>query len=202
METPEFVERLCAGCHEAFTEMVREHTPRLRMVVVRYFRSDQHADEIVQTVFIRAFLNITKFRGESTLSTWLHTITFNSIQMHVRAARNGKNSLMLPDTGASEIIAAPVGGRPDAQLESAQLGAALGRAIDGLDEKSRMVLVLSDVEGLTYEEIAQKVGRPTSYVRTRLCRARTAIRGDRSVLELRERNRICPRPKASNLAGG
>lgn len=128
------------------------------------------AEEIAQEVFLRVHRAVAAFRGEAALSTWLYAIT----------SRLCLNRLQAPDRrrraeAALDMVADPAPG-PGAELEAAEREAALQRAIGALDEQARIVVVLRDVQGLSYEEIAAALELPVGTVRSRLHRARLALK--------------------------
>jgi RNA polymerase sigma-70 factor (ECF subfamily) len=130
------------------------------------------AEEVAQEAFVRAHRALGDFRGDAKLSTWLYAITSRLCLNRLasgerRLARQGEDTLLrLSD----------VAPRPDAALERRELETALGRAIADLAEDGRIVVVLRDLEGLSYEEIAQVLELPLGTVRSRLHRARADLK--------------------------
>ena len=168
-----FVDRLRAGDAAAFEELVRTHQHRLFGVALRMLGNAAEAEEVAQEAFLRAHRSLADFRGEAKLSTWLYAIAsrlcLNRLsQSERRLGRQGEETLLhLPHAGAG----------PDAALERGELEAALHRAIAELPDERRIVVVLRDLEGLTYEEIAAALGLELGTVRSRLHRARADLRG-------------------------
>jgi RNA polymerase sigma-70 factor (ECF subfamily) len=134
--------------------------------------SAAEAEEVAQEAFVRAHRALGDFRGDAKLSTWLYAITSRLCLNRLasgerRLARQGEETLLrLSDSTP----------RPDAALERNELEAALGRAIAELPEERRIVVVLRDLEGLSYEEIAQALDLELGTVRSRLHRARADLR--------------------------
>ncbi len=141
-------------------------------VALRMLGNAGEAQEVAQEAFVRAHRALGEFRGDAKLSTWLYAITSRLCLNRLASAerrltRQGEDALLrLSD-------AAP---RPDAVLERSELEAALQRAIAELPEERRIVVVLCDLEGLSYEEIAQVLELPLGTVRSRLHRARTDLK--------------------------
>jgi len=134
-------------------------------------RNRSEAEEIAQEVFLRVHGAVEDFRGEAKLSTWLYAITSRLCLNRLaagerRVAREGQETL--------ERLTADVD--PAAQLERGELEAALQRAITELPEERRIVVVLRDLEGLPYDEIAEALDLPVNTVRSRLHRARLDLK--------------------------
>ncbi len=164
--------RLRAGEAAAFEELVRRHQHRVFGVAARMLGSAAEAEEAAQEVFLRVYRSVGGFRGDARLSTWLYAITSRVCLTRLaagerRLARRGEEALTrLPDGGAG----------PGAALERSELEAALHRAIAELPEERRIVVVLRDLEGLAYEEIAAALDLPLGTVRSRLHRARLDLK--------------------------
>ncbi|MGH7366245.1 MAG: sigma-70 family RNA polymerase sigma factor [Candidatus Rokuibacteriota bacterium] len=171
-DAPRFLDRLRAGDPTAFEELVMAYQHRVFGVALRMLGNAGEAQEVAQEAFVRAHRALGEFRGDAKLSTWLYAITSRLCLNRLASAerrltRQGEDALLrLSD-------AAP---RPDAVLERSELEAALQRAIAELPEERRIVVVLCDLEGLSYEEIAQVLELPLGTVRSRLHRARTDLK--------------------------
>ena len=171
-DAPGFLERLRAGDARAFEELVASHQHRVFGVALRMLGSAAEAEEMAQEAFVRAHRSLAEFRGEAKLSTWLYAIVSRLCLNRLasgdrRAVRHGEEVLLR--------VADPRGG-PDAGAERGELEAALHRAIAELPEERRVVVVLRDLEGLSYEEIASALGLELGTVRSRLHRARTDLK--------------------------
>jgi RNA polymerase sigma-70 factor (ECF subfamily) len=172
-DAPDFLERLRAGDARAFEELVATHQHRVFGVALRMLGSAAEAEEAAQEAFLRAHRSLPEFRGEAKLSTWLYAIVsrlcLNRLAMgDRRAVRHGEEILLR--------VADPHGG-PDTGAERGEMEAALHRAIAELDEDRRVVVILRDLEGLSYEEIASALGIELGTVRSRLHRARMDLKG-------------------------
>lgn len=141
-------------------------------VALRMLGNAAEAEEVAQEAFVRAHRALSEFRGDAKLSTWLYAITSRLCLNRLasgerRLVRQGEDALLrLSDAGP----------HPDAALERHELETALGRAIAELPEDRRIVVVLRDVEGLSYEEIAQVLELELGTVRSRLHRARADLK--------------------------
>jgi RNA polymerase sigma-70 factor (ECF subfamily) len=167
-----FLDRLRAGEAAAFEELVMTYQHRVFGVALRMLGNAAEAEEVAQEAFVRAHRGLGDFRGDSKLSTWLYAITSRLCLNRLtsgerRLARQGEEVLLrLSDANP----------RPDTVLERGELEAALARAIAELPEDRRIVVVLRDLEGLSYEEIAQALELELGTVRSRLHRARADLR--------------------------
>ncbi|MGH7400597.1 MAG: sigma-70 family RNA polymerase sigma factor [Candidatus Rokuibacteriota bacterium] len=171
-DAPRFLDRLRGGDATAFEELVMAYQHRVFGVALRMLGNAGEAQEVAQEAFLRAHRALGEFRGDAKLSTWLYAITSRLCLNRLasserRLSRQGEEALLrLSD----------VSPRPDAVLERSELEAALQRAIAGLAEERRIVVVLRDLEGLSYEEIGQVLELPVGTVRSRLHRARADLK--------------------------
>src|SRR5882724_2778134 len=171
-DAPRFLDRLRAGDAPAFEELVMTYQHRVFGVALRMLGNRAEAEDVAQEAFVRAHRALGEFRGDAKLSTWLYAITSRLCLNRLasgerRLTRQGEDALLrLSD----------VGPRPDAALERRELETALGQAIAELPEDRRIVVVLRDLEGLSYEEIAQVLELELGTVRSRLHRARADLK--------------------------
>jgi RNA polymerase sigma-70 factor (ECF subfamily) len=171
-DAPRFLDRLRAGEAPAFEELVMMYQHRVFGVALRMLGNRAEAEDVAQEAFVRAHRALGDFRGDAKLSTWLYAITSRLCLNRLasgerRLTRHGEDALLrLSDAGP----------RPDAALERRELETALGRAIAELPEDRRIVVVLRDLEGLSYEEIAQVLELELGTVRSRLHRARADLK--------------------------
>jgi RNA polymerase sigma-70 factor, ECF subfamily len=167
-----FVERLRAGDARAFEELVATHQHRVFGVALRMLDSAAEAEEVAQETFLRAHASLAEFRGEARLSTWLYAIVSRLCLNRLasadrRTARPGDAMLLRVADGAAD---------PQDSAERGELEAALRRAIADLPEERRVVVILRDLEGLAYDEIAAALGIEAGTVRSRLHRARMDLK--------------------------
>jgi RNA polymerase sigma-70 factor (ECF subfamily) len=160
--------RLRAGDEQAFETLVTTYQHRVFGVALRMLGRRAEAEEIAQETFLRAHRALGEFRGEARLGTWLYGIAsrlcLNRLASSARRHEQGDEAAMLRH--AAERADA------GAALEQRELAAALHDAITALPDERRIVVVLRDLEGLEYDEIAQVLGVPLNTVRSRLHRAR------------------------------
>jgi RNA polymerase sigma-70 factor (ECF subfamily) len=172
--------RLIAEClggrRDAFGELVSRYQARLYNAAVRLVDSPEDAADVVQDAFLNAYQSLHTFKGDAEFFTWLYRIAFNtaiSLKRKKRAVvsldAGGPDGKLEPDD-PSEYI------RPGAALERSEEEAQLRDALERLSHEHREVLVLKDIEGLKYEEIAEVLGVPIGTIRSRLHRARLELR--------------------------
>lgn len=172
MQEAALVARLRQGDRHAFEELVIAYQHRVFGVALRMLGNRAEAEEIAQETFLRAHRALPDFRGEARLQTWLYAI----------ASRLCLNRLASPDRrlvrGDDEALAAAPSDEPSAaaRLERAERDAAVREAIAALPEERRIVVVLRDLEGLSYEEIGEVLGLEPGTVRSRLHRARLDLK--------------------------
>ena len=152
---------------KAFGELVRRHQDFVFGAAMRVTKDRGLAEEVAQEAFIRAYRAAGDFRGESQVRSWLYRISTN-LALNAVTRRKEFATEHMPD------LAVEIG--PDRSVESASMGQELADAIAELPPKLREPLVLREIEHLSYQEIAQRTGAPLNTVRTRIMRARQALR--------------------------
>lgn len=166
------VERLRAGDERAFEALVLTYQHRVFGVAVRMLGSRAEAEEVAQDVFLRVYRSIGEFRGEARLSTWLYSIAARLCLDRLRTAERRH-----PRAEPEALLNVPAAGAgADSALEAQERRAALHQAIADLPEERRIVVILRDVEGLSYEEIAEALDIELNTVRSRLHRARAHLK--------------------------
>ncbi len=178
------VRKLKERDERAFREMVEEYGDRVVSLTYRMLGNREEAEDLSQEVFITIFKSIESFRGDSKFSTWLYRVTANHCKNRIKylARRHDRDRAELNErvevasAGGSSVGAPRPAPRPDAQLEGAQLEQVLQQAIADLEEEQRILVVLRDVEDLSYEEICAITELPEGTVKSRLHRARMALR--------------------------
>ncbi len=176
------VERLRAGEERAYEEMVREYSGQMLAVARRFLRSEEDALDTVQEAFISAFRALDRFEGQSKLSTWLHRIVVNSALMRLRKkSRRAERSIeeLLPQFRSDGHPARPMNPwREDVAvaLEAQEARALVREKIDELPDPYRTVLLLRDIEEYDTRETAELLEITENAVKTRLHRARLALR--------------------------
>jgi RNA polymerase sigma-70 factor (ECF subfamily) len=175
----ELVARAQKGDRKAFTRLVIEHQNRVFSYLYRMLGNAYEAEEVAQEVFIAAFRFISGFRGEGSLCTWLLRIASNMyknrIRYNVRRKRSQESCI---DDKVEQPDYRPIGERPDnpeALVATQQMEVALHEAISRLPEDFREVLVLRDIELLSYEQIQELTGLAEGTVKSRIHRARSML---------------------------
>jgi RNA polymerase sigma-70 factor, ECF subfamily len=180
------VEQLVAGSRRgdtfAFDQLVRLYKDKVCAFVARRLSDPVEAEDIVQEAFVKAYRHLPSFRGASSFQTWLHCIAGNLAldTLRQRRRRGSHCSLDAPlevDDGALEYEpAAPSNCEPDQDLETAELQREMHRAIRELPPKLRAVVVLYDLQGLNYQQIATTLGCPLGTVKSRMFNARGQLK--------------------------
>ena len=166
-----------AGDRDAFGALVRRHQTRIVNYAMAIVRDPAEAEDVAQETFIRAYRSLARFRGDSSFKTWLYTIATNAartgLERRGRRSRVEDGSL---DDDAGPLAAADVPAG-DADAETALVRReAIDRALAALPPDLRVAVVLRDVEGLDYKEIAAATGAPIGTVESRIFRARRRLR--------------------------
>ncbi|MCU0726818.1 MAG: sigma-70 family RNA polymerase sigma factor [Planctomycetes bacterium] len=171
----ELVRRSRRGDREAFGELVVRYENRIHATVFRILGNRDDAREFAQDTFLRAFDRLSTFRDGARFSTWLYTIALNVTRSELRRrkARRDRRPLSLEQT---EIDPPDGAEAPEEGAGRRELAALALRELDRLDTEAREVVVLRDLEDLSYEEIAGVLGCPPGTVKSRLFRAREELR--------------------------
>jgi RNA polymerase sigma-70 factor, ECF subfamily len=170
----------------AFETLVERHEERLYRVAMRLLRNENDAQEVLQDALVSAWQNLGSFAGRSQFGSWVYRVTVNAALMLLRTRRRRPTvsvEEMTPTALDAAVSQSQLGStsdwskRPDEQLQSGELKQHVEAALDTLPEILRLVFVLRDVEGLSTEETADVLGISIPNVKTRLHRARLALRG-------------------------
>jgi RNA polymerase sigma-70 factor (ECF subfamily) len=181
----ELVERVQSGEKAAFDILVRKYEHKLANVISRYIHDQSEVLDVAQDAFIKAYRALPNFRGDSAFYTWLYRIAINTAKNHLVAAsrRPPKNDV---DAQEAEQFEAGSGlkeyATPERLALRSELAGTIQDAIEELPEELRVAIVLRELEGLSYEEIANAMECPIGTVRSRIFRARDAI--DRQIRPL------------------
>jgi len=172
--------RVAEDEERAFAELVRRYQGRIANLVSRVLNDRECADDLTQEVFVRVYVHRRNYRRGAKLSTWLFTIAANLAKNEIRRRVRRRNWFSLDALhemlNDSAMLFADTREGSERVLEREQLQEAVGRAIATVPEKYRLALVLRDIEGLSYEEIAMVLGVPGGTVRSRINRARTMLK--------------------------
>jgi RNA polymerase sigma-70 factor (ECF subfamily) len=175
----ELIERCRSGDRAAFGDLVLEHQDRVYNLAYRLTNDPQEAEDITQEAFLKAFRSIARFEGSSRFYTWIYRITVNAVVSRRRyhAVRPQTVPLGRPD-GEERQELPPDKSQPDPSDEAnrADVRRLVEEAIQRLDEEHRVLIVLRDIEGRDYGEIAEILDCPRGTVKSRLHRARIMLK--------------------------
>lgn len=194
----ELVKRVQRGDSAAFDLLVRKYQHRVVALVGRYVHDWSEAQDVAQDTFLRAYRAIGSFRGDAQFYTWLHRIAVNTAKNHLVAHNRRPPG---EDIDASDAEQYETGARlrdtdtPERELMRQELERTVMKAVEALPEELRTAITLREVEGLSYDEIAEKMGCPIGTVRSRIFRAREAIDAElRPLLDVESATRERGRP--------
>jgi RNA polymerase sigma-70 factor (ECF subfamily) len=171
--------RAQSGEHGAFNALVRKYRHRVMKLSLRYTRNRADAEDAVQNTFLKAYWGLQSFRGESAFYSWLHRIAINSaktvLSLRTRNASlfvsNGRNA---DDTKDTYVVLKDLD-TPEELALTEEIRSAVNASIDALCEEQRTAIVLRELEGLSYSQVACAMSCPVGTVRSRVFRAREAI---------------------------
>ena len=181
------VERARAKDEAAFEELVNRYENKLYRLAMRFVRNETDAQEILQDAFLSAWRNLPSFEGRAQFGSWMYRVTVNAALMLLRS-RNRHPEVAVDDVEPTVLNDAVVESgqamrsnaawsqRPDDQLQSAEMRKHIQTSVDALPDGLRTVFLLRDVEELSTEDTAEMLGLSVPAVKTRLHRARLALR--------------------------
>lgn len=180
----QLVERVQRGDKAAFDLLVVKYQRKIFRLLSRLIRDSAEIEDVAQEAFVKAYRALPNFRGDSAFYTWLYRIAINTAKNYLVSQGRRAPTSTQADIEDAETFDDGDHLRdlntPDSMLVTKQVGEAVNRAIDQLPEDLRTAIVLRELEGLSYEEIAESMQCPIGTVRSRIFRAREAI-----ALELR-----------------
>ncbi len=170
-----------SGDKSAYDLLVLKYQHRVAKLVSRFIYNHAEVEDVTQEVFIKAYRALANFRGDSAFYTWLYRIAVNTAKNYLVTMSRRPPSTDL-EAGEAENMELGASLRENATPESNMLAKEIGdtvkRAVDQLPEDLKMAIVLREIEGLSYEEIASVMACPIGTVRSRIFRAREAIDSD------------------------
>ncbi len=174
----ELVRRVQAGDKTGFDVLVRKYQHKIIKLVSRYVREPSDAQDVAQEAFIKAYRALPSFRGDSAFYTWLYRIAINTAKNHLVALGRRPPGADIDAQEAEQYDIAPAlreNATPERLALKDEIEGTIYRAIEELPEDLRTAITLRELEGMSYEEIAQAMECPIGTVRSRIFRAREAI---------------------------
>lgn len=175
----ELVRRAQRGDKRAFELLVAKYQRRISRLLSRMIRDPADIEDVAQEAFIKAYRALPNFRGESAFYTWLYRIAINTAKNYFAAQGRRAPTVTTGDLedheGSDEAALLSDTATPDSLYQSKEVGMAVDRAIERLPEDLRTAIMLREIEGLSYDEIAAAMNCPVGTVRSRIFRAREAI---------------------------
>ena len=175
----QLVERAQRGDKHAFELLVVKYQRKLARLLSRFIRDAGEVEDVTQEAFIKAYRALPSFRGDSAFYTWLYRIGINTAKNYLVAA--GRRAPTVTGISDEEAENSENGDRlrdlntPENQMISRQVAETVNHALEGLPEELRTAITLREIDGMSYEEIAQIMNCPIGTVRSRIFRAREAI---------------------------
>lgn len=176
----QLVERVQRGDKQAFNLLVVKYQRKLARLISQFIRDSSAVEDVTQEAFIKAYKALSTFRGESAFYTWLYRIGINTAKNFlVSQGRRAPTTVSGFDNEDAENF--EDGGKlreintPESELMSKQIAQTVNRTLNALPEELRTAIVLREIDGLSYEEIANVMNCPIGTVRSRIFRARESI---------------------------
>lgn len=172
------VERVQKGDNTAFDLLVRRYQRKVIAVISRYVSDWSEAEDVAQDAFIRAFRALKSFRGDSAFYTWMYKIATNTAKNHLvsRGRRPPATDIAVEDAEHYErFVHFSDNASPEHELLRQEIEQTVFDTVQGLPDDLRQAVTLRESEGLSYEEIAERMDCPIGTVRSRIFRAREAI---------------------------
>ena len=173
------VERVQHGDKRAFELLVIKYQRKLMRLVSRLVRDQAEAEDVVQEAFIKAYRALPQFRGDSAFYTWLYRIGINTAKNYLVTQNRRAPTSTVADAEEAETFddghQLKDINTPESMLATKQIAETVNLAMDALPDELRMAITLREIEGLSYDEIAEAMGCPIGTVRSRIFRAREAI---------------------------
>jgi RNA polymerase sigma-70 factor (ECF subfamily) len=172
------VERVQRGDKKAFDVLVLKYQHKVGNLISRYIRDPSEVLDVTQEAFIKAYRALPKFRGDSAFYTWLYRVAINTAKNHLAAqSRRPPGDDIEAETAEQMDLGSPLqeNATPERRAMEREIAVTIQQALDDLPDDLRTAITLRELDGLTYEEIAQAMECPIGTVRSRIFRAREAI---------------------------
>lgn len=175
----QLVERVREGDKHAYGLLVEKYRRKLLRLLSRMVRDQDEIEDIAQETFIKAYRALPQFRGDAAFYTWLYRIAVNTAKNYLTAKGRGMQTMsdqaLNDEDEPDERLMAQDISTPESELLSKQVAYAVNEAVEALPEELRQAITLREIEGMSYEEIAEAMACPIGTVRSRIFRAREAI---------------------------
>jgi RNA polymerase sigma-70 factor (ECF subfamily) len=175
----QLVERVRQGDQQAFRILVEKYQRKILRLLSRMVRDPHEIEDIAQEAFIKAYRALPQFRGDAAFYTWLYRIAINTAKNYLssrgRKMQTVSDQAINEDDEPDERLVAQDISNPETELLSKQVAIAINQAVDALPQELREAITLREIEGMSYEEIAESMACPIGTVRSRIFRAREAI---------------------------
>lgn len=175
IDDQELVHRVQQGDRSAFDRLVRKYQAKLLQLIGRYIKDPHESWDVAQEAFIKAYLALPRFRGDSAFYTWLYRIAINTAKNHLamRLRRPSEDELDLEEAEQFEsAVRLKDQETPEGLVLTEELALTIQQALDKLPGELRTAIQLREFDGLSYDEIAQVMQCPVGTVRSRIFRAR------------------------------
>ncbi|MPS26468.1 RNA polymerase sigma factor RpoE [Pigmentiphaga sp.] len=175
----ELVARVQRGDKKAFELLMLKYQRKILRLLSRFIRDPSEIEDVAQEAFIKAYRALPQFRGESAFYTWLYRIAINTAKNHLVASGRRPSSPSEYENEDGETFDETDNlsdiNTPESMMATREIAETVNSAIEALPEELRTAIVLREIEGMSYEDIAQSMGCPIGTVRSRIFRAREAI---------------------------
>lgn len=172
------VARVKQGDRSAFDLLTSKYQHKIINLIMRYVKDPAEAADVAQEAFLKAYRAIASFRGDSAFYTWLYRISINTAKNHLVAAKRRPMNLDLELTESETFDAYPAlrdGDTPEHLALTDEIADTINTTVAALPDELRMAILLRELDGMSYEEIANTMDCPVGTVRSRIFRAREAI---------------------------
>ncbi len=167
---------MLAGDRDAFRELVDRHKERVYSVAFRLLGNQTEAEDLTQQSFVEAFVALPSFTPGRNFGSWLMRIAVNNCKDHLKSHKRRESQLDQPVEGKQAMFSGLIQ-NPEQAAASGEMGALVAAALERMDAKYRVPLVLKDVEGFTYKEIQQVLDLNLPTLKSRVLRARAKLQG-------------------------
>ena len=170
------LKRAKKGENAAICDLLSFYENKVYCIVLRMLKNEHDANDCTQDALIKIFNSLNKFKGEASFSTWVYRITVNTVNDHLRRQSRHK-SISLEKREEDGTVLKDLSSSPDEILNSVHIKSSIMEAIDTLNEEQRTAVILCDIEGFSYEEIAQMLYISIGTVKSRIFRGREKLKG-------------------------